>query len=131
MNDTQAKPRKASNNVHSSNSNLRLTSRFGPCSPAPPFKGYPCFSGQPLHRNEYGRYRPPLGRMLARAGQASGRRQAEKTRQNRALLPNLAGVKVALMKRMDSFAGGSRWLIVPKREDRQACIITGCYASPY
>ena len=56
--------------------------------------------------------------MLARAGQASGRRQAEKTRQNGALLPNLAGVELALMKRMDSFAGGSRWPVVPKREQR-------------
>jgi hypothetical protein len=61
MNDPEAKPRNASNHVHTSNSNLRLTARFGPCSPAPPFKGYPRFSGQPLHRNEYGRYRLHLG----------------------------------------------------------------------
>ena len=27
----------------------------------PPFKGYPCFSGNLLHRNVYRRYRPPLG----------------------------------------------------------------------
>jgi hypothetical protein len=39
-----------------------------------------------------------------------------KTRENRPLQPKPGGVKMAMMKRTDSLAAGSRWPILPNRK---------------
>jgi hypothetical protein len=53
-----------------------------------------------------------------------GRQQAEVRPKNNPSQPKLGAVKLAVMKRRAPSAAGNRWPIIPKREDRQTCLIT-------
>jgi len=77
------------------------------------------------NRNAFSSPRPPLGACLGQWCKSLGSKP--KTRENRPLQPKPGGVKTAVMKRTGSSAVGSRWLIIPKWEDRQVCLIT-CWA---
>src|ERR1035437_4025747 len=80
-------------------------------------------SGEPVAWQRFWLTSPTLGRMPGTVVQVAGGGKP-KTRENRPLQPKPGAVKAAVMQRTGSSAVGSRWPIIPKREDRQVCLIT-------
>ena len=73
---------------------------------------------------------PAPERRLRMVGRTGGWRVASSKQSSKGLYRATgAMVNVPLMKSEFSSATGSRWHIIPKREDRQVCLIT-CSASP-